>query len=316
MKKSNKLVSLVCLTAAATGVIHAMNKIISYLSDQMGFLADPQGLRYNWKFGNIYYTKQGSGKPLLLIHDLQSYSSDMEWKELAASYAKDRTVYTMDLLGCGRSDKPAITYTGYLYVQLLTDFIRDVIGEPVDVITSGDSCALATMTCMNDSSLFGKLIFLSPVSIGKCQAGPTHRQKLVKALFDFPIIGTMLYNICHSERILDEQIKKRYFSRPYMVSSALMKSYYQAAHSHNSAGRFLFGSLKAHYTSVALANAIRSIDNSMTVIYGRDSADGLRIAEEYRRLNPIIEIQGIVNAKNLPQLEQPKAVFRATQIYL
>lgn len=52
---------------------------------------------------------------------------------------KHYTVYTIDLLGCGRSDKPYLTYTNYLYVQLLTDFIHDVIGERPDVVTTGNS---------------------------------------------------------------------------------------------------------------------------------------------------------------------------------
>ena len=43
--------------------------------------------------------------------------------------AENHAVYALDLLGCGRSEKPKITYTNYLYVQLISDFIKNVIHE-------------------------------------------------------------------------------------------------------------------------------------------------------------------------------------------
>ena len=56
--------------------------------------------------GNIYYTKCGSGKPLLLIHDLHFASSGYEWESIREQLSRSYTVYTLDLLGCGRSEKP------------------------------------------------------------------------------------------------------------------------------------------------------------------------------------------------------------------
>ena len=53
----------------------------------------------------------------------------------------------MDLLGCGCSDRPKITYTNFLYVQLITDFIKAVIKQPTDVLTSGLSGSFAVMAC-------------------------------------------------------------------------------------------------------------------------------------------------------------------------
>ena len=110
-----------------TLAFHAINKFIFSTSDEHS--EEDSSNYYNWKFGNIYYQKTGSGSPLLLIHDLNHYSSSMEWDKVIDTLSREHTVYTIDLLGCGKSGKPAITYTCYLYVQLLTDFIRDIIGE-------------------------------------------------------------------------------------------------------------------------------------------------------------------------------------------
>ena len=64
---------------------------------------------------------------------------------------KTNTVYTIDLLGCGRSDKPNITYTNYLYVQLIDNFIKDVIKEKTDVVATGSSVSFTVMACNMES---------------------------------------------------------------------------------------------------------------------------------------------------------------------
>ena len=53
-------------------------------------------------------------------HDTDAGASGEEWTKVAKKLAKNNTVYTIDLLGCGRSDKPSIQYTSYLYVYELT----------------------------------------------------------------------------------------------------------------------------------------------------------------------------------------------------
>ena len=79
---------------------------------------------FEWRFGNIYYTKKGTGSPILLIHDTLPGASGYEWSKIEDELAIDHTVYTVDLLGCGRSDKSSITYTNFVYVQMISDFIK------------------------------------------------------------------------------------------------------------------------------------------------------------------------------------------------
>ena len=64
------------------------------------------------------------------------------------------TVYTIDLLGCGRSEKPNLTYTNFLYVQLISDFIKSEIGRRTDVVAVGASSSILTMACAYNPDLF------------------------------------------------------------------------------------------------------------------------------------------------------------------
>ncbi len=53
----------------------------------------------------LHYLAGGNGPPLVLIHGFAG--SAEAWGQVAALLAEDHTVYAVDLLGFGRSDKPA-----------------------------------------------------------------------------------------------------------------------------------------------------------------------------------------------------------------
>ena len=86
---------------------------------------------------------------------------------------RDR-VYTIDFLGYGLSDKPNITYTNYLYVQSIIDFIKKIIGKKTSIIATGDAAPVAIMACHNDGEVIDKMIFINPQSINKLNLSLIH----------------------------------------------------------------------------------------------------------------------------------------------
>ena len=134
MKTKNKLITALLLASGAAAGTALLNKYLKITATSKNLLSESQSLCYKWRFGNIHYTKTGTGKPLLLIHDLDYASSGVEWEYLIPMLKDNYTVYTIDLLGCGRSEKPNLTYTNFLYVQLINDFIKSEIGRRTNVI--------------------------------------------------------------------------------------------------------------------------------------------------------------------------------------
>ena len=131
----NKHYKVLAMTTGATiAAIHFMNRIQYSVSTAKETLSGLDNNYYEWRFGKIRYTKKGSGTPLLLLHDLTVGSSGYEFHKIADQLSKNYEVYTIDLLGYGLSDKPNMTYTSFLYVQLLTDFVKTVIGKKTDII--------------------------------------------------------------------------------------------------------------------------------------------------------------------------------------
>ena len=114
MTNKNKILTLLILQSAGAISISLINKYIQVSATNKNLLEEPQSLCYKWRLGNIHYTKTGNGKPLLLIHDITPISSGYEWNSVVHQLSEQYTVYVIDLLGCGRSEKPNMTYTNYL----------------------------------------------------------------------------------------------------------------------------------------------------------------------------------------------------------
>ena len=304
MTNKNKLLTMLILSSSTVAATAIINKCIKLSATSKNVLAEPESFCYHWRFGDIHYTKSGTGKPLLLVHDLDSASSGYEWHHVVSVLKKDYTVYTIDLLGCGRSEKPCLTYTNYLYVQLISDFIKSEIGHRTDVIATGHSAALAIMTCNNNPELFDRLILVNPDSLLACSQIPGKYAKLYKGFLDFPVIGTLLYHIASSKQALRDLFVGKYFYNPYSVGETDISSYYEAAHLGLSP-KSVYASVHCNYTKSNVVNAIKKIDNSIYMIGGAGINDMKDLLEEYTVYNPAIEYTLMPNTKYLPQLERP-----------
>jgi len=259
---------------------------------------------YEWRFGKIHYTKKGTGNPILLIHNLTQGSSSYEFNSLIDALAEKNEVYAIDLLGYGLSEKCNMTYTNYLYVQLITDFIKTVIGRKTTIITSGDSSSIAVMTCHNDPEVVNNLIFINPQSLYQSNQIPTKQTKLLKLLIDLPIIGTLIYNMQTSKKSIEKQFKETYFCDPALVDETYVKAYCEAAHLNNYKVKFAISSYLGRYMNINILHAIKEINNNITIIQGSDVPDRETILENYQYYNGAIESIVIDDTKLLPHLER------------
>lgn len=313
MKK--KLTACACLTALATSTIYFINRTINYLSTMDNLLPTTEGTYYKWRFGNIFYKKQGSGTPILLIHDLSSHSSGYEWKKVASILSATNTVYVVDLLGCGRSEKPNLTYTNYLYVQLVNDFIRNVIGEKTDIIATGESGSFAAMACAAGNDLIGKIAMVNPKNLKELSTVPSNRTKSLKCLLQLPLIGTLLYNILQSKEGIKEVFEYYYYYDSSKIDQRTMDIYSEAAHLDRGHSKYLFASIKGRYTKVNLLNCPTPINHSIFILSGEYLPGQEETVAQYKHYLPAIESTIIPDTKYLPQLECPENFCEQIQIY-
>lgn len=314
MKKNIKHFFL--LTALAAGTIHLVNRFVDMTAEMKNILKSQNGDYYDWKNGKIFYTKRGTGSPVLLIHELNPISSSYEWCRIVKKLEKTHTVYTIDLLGCGRSDKPYLTYTNYLYVQLLTDFIHNVIGESPDVITTNTSISFAVLAQNMDKNLIRRILAINPPALNFFEQTPNQFAVWKKTLLELPILGTFIYNIRTHETNIAKILRGTYFCKPQLVSSKMLDAYYEAAHMNKSHGKYLMASIEGHYTDNGIVHALKKLDIPLYIIESRNLPNAVEIADSYARKNSCIETAYISNAGLVPQLEIPDKLLSMIHMFL
>lgn len=314
MKKNVK--HFILLTALATGSIHAVNRFISTTAEMKNILTTTKGQFFNWKNGSIFYMKRGTGTPVLLIHSLDPICSSKEWTNLIKKLEKNHTVYTLDLLGCGRSDKPYLTYTNYLYVQLITDFIKEIIGQKVDVIVSNRSLSFVVLAHNNNQELINKIIGINPPDLNSLKINPDKYTSIRKLVLELPIIGTFVYHILISNKHITNIFQERYFAKPQHVSGKLIDAFYEGAHKKNSGGKYLMASIEGHYTDNSIDHALEKLDIPLYLIQSRYGDNFVKKVDAYCRINPSIEAAYISNAKELPHLEVTDKLYEIVDMFL
>ena len=104
MKRVKKICTIII---ALLLVLYLGLVVVAFLPQEtipVSQLAGPQDKFVTVNGQAIHYLQQGSGKPLILVHGFAG--STYTWRKLTALLADHYTVYALDLLGFGLSDKP------------------------------------------------------------------------------------------------------------------------------------------------------------------------------------------------------------------
>ena len=314
MKKSTK--RFLFFVGASAAAIYTYNKYIEMTATQKNLLSTDDGDYFDWDGELIYYTKTGEGSPILLIHDADAAASSEEWCKLVRRLERKHTVYTLDLLGCGRSNKPAMEYTNYLYVKLITAFAKEIIQEKVTVVASNISASFAIMVNHLDDSIFDKLIFINPISLDQLSVVPDKLSKIKKCIIELPFIGTFVYNLLTSNIKIEESFRTKYHGKPQLISSHIKDTYYESAHTGGSNGRFLYSSLIGNYVNNPVTHALKKL-SAPTLIIGCKELKNYSLAlDDYHMINQSIEIVRINNGSLYPHMEIPEKITSIIEDYL
>lgn len=310
-----KLTFLAVFSASVIGTMHVVNRIFSHIASANNFLDEDSFDYYEWRFGKIAYRKKGNGTPILLIHNLNVCSSSYEWNKIIDRISKTNTVYAIDLLGCGLSDRPLLTYTNYLYVQLLTDFIKYVIGEKTDVIVSGHSASFTLMACANDESIINRVIMVNPDDIIKLSKNPTKKSNIIKNLILSPILGTFIYNMKVNKRTIREQLTRFCCSHDSVREKDIIICF-ESSQRDKTHSKYLYACQSSGYTNVNILHCLKKLNNSIFIITGNRNPENALIAAQYQNHLPSIEITGIDQTKQIPHIEKPDEFISQISIFL
>lgn len=318
---NKKAKNVLILAGLATLAMHIINKAEYSRCTAKNILGSSRNNPYKnhyyeWRFGKVCYSVRGKGTPLLLLHDLTIGSSSYEFHKLLDELSKNHEVYSIDLLGYGLSDKPDMTYTNYLFVQLVSDFIKNIIQRKTDIISVGDSVPIAIMACHNDSEIINKIVAINPQSLFQLNQIPSKQTRILKFLTDVPILGTFIYNIHSGRAAFTKLFQKEYFYNPGSISENDLLAYMEAAHTSDQHSKHTYASYIGKYMNANIIHALKEVNNSIYIITGENKEESRTIAANYEYYNNAIESIFIRGAKQLVHLERSKEVLDHIKTFL
>jgi pimeloyl-ACP methyl ester carboxylesterase len=258
----------------------------------------------------MFYEVKGAqnAKPLVLVHGFGPGASSYEWRKNVDALAEQYRVYVLDLLGFGLSDRSPVDYTPETYVDLLGDFIHEVIDKPSIVVGHGLTCAYVVANAYRKPQLFERVILVAPPTamLQKTSAGPLNT--VWKGLLRTPILGQFVYNIVTSRQAIRGYYDAQGYHNPGLISDDLVEYVYTSAHQKQS--RYAAASFLSHHLALDVHEELVGLKMPIIIVLGREtrSSQGVGVtgvANEFQRLNPRIEVRIVDRASYHVQDEQP-----------
>jgi pimeloyl-ACP methyl ester carboxylesterase len=260
---------------------------------------------YQWKHGQVFYRHAGreDAPPVLFVHGIGAGARAFMWRRNFLSLARDFRVYALDLLGFGYSDKPAgAPYSAELYVELLSDFLGEVVGRPAGVVAHTLSAAFAVRAADERPELVGPLVLVSPTGADHLSARPGMTGAAFYGLLHSPVLGTSFYNAMTSERGVRDYARNQLFYEKRFVTSRLVAHYYAVSHlpgAQHAATAFISG-----YLNTDIRAPFERLRQPVTLVWGKqDAANPIEQAGQLLRLNPRTRLEVFDRCRMMPQEE-------------
>lgn len=287
--------------AAAAGAA-AFN---STVAQPAGSLPNPLGGEegaYAWQGYRVAFTRRGQGPAVLLVHSIHAAAWSYEWRHNVDVLARSYTVYTLDLLGFGRSDRPALRYSARLYVSLLLDFVRDVAGEPCTLVGSSLGAAFVVAVAARDAHRFPAVVLVSPVGVTRLSTPPTPVNDATHALLRSPFAGEALFNALVTKPSLSFFLRQTYEDDRKLIPEVL-DAYWQSAH--QPGARYAAAAFVGMQLNLNVREAARRLEQPVLIAWGEEAKEVPRTElETYQRLVPHAEIARFAPCGSLPHDER------------
>jgi pimeloyl-ACP methyl ester carboxylesterase len=235
--KNNSRGSLWALPVIAAGAWILYSKFVVNHDRPLPEAVEAKRVVFKSKLGvnlNYYVDRKAEGRPLVLIHGVNSGASAYEMRPFFEHYRSSRPVYALELPGFGFSDRPNRTYTPQYFAEALLDFLETQVAEAADVIALSLSCEFAARAAVALPDCFHSLAFISPTGLGEGPGGaslqlikPGSTSEKVYGFLSNPIWSQATFDLM-SVRISLARLYRIYFVDP--APTDLVEYAYATAH--------------------------------------------------------------------------------------
>lgn len=256
-----------------------------------------------WRGHRVAIYRRGEGPPVVLVHSIHAAATAREMREPFERLAGDRTVHAYDLLGFGASDRPPLAYSAELYVDLLGDFLAEVVGEPADVVASSLSAGHALHAARRWPERFRSLVMVNPTGLVTLANGRGLGGRLAEAAFRAPLLGDALFGALASRPSLAWYDRK--YRDPRLVDGERLDHQWATTHQPNA--RFAPAAFVGGALAIDVARDLELLTVPALALWTPPSGFQDTDAESraFAELNPHLASRTIEDCGALPHEERP-----------
>lgn len=258
-----------------------------------------------------YYSRRGSGRPVVLLHSINAVASAHEMRPLARRLLREdpRPIYALEWIGFGHSDRPEIDYTPELMEDQLEHFLDRVVRAPggADVIGFSLGATYAAEVARRRPDLIRSLVAIEPAGLGD---RPTDIGKLwSRLLFTLPGVQRAFYDRLTTPESLYEFARENLFTDEFGVPEDYVEYGAETARFEGAArplDDFLAGRLLPGYAR----ESFRRLRQPLLAIHGTVSDRRMESFESLPELGGRQNVQVVALPTGaLPHWERPGEVF-------
>ncbi len=264
---------------------------------------------------SYYVSESKRGVPLLLLHSINAAPSAFEMKPIFDHYRGFRPVYALDLPGFGFSERMDRVYSPSFYQLAITDFLRDVIGKPADVVALSLSCEFAALSAFHDPQHMRSLVMISPTGFQppKMDKLSERAQKRGSKNTLYSGLAVELWNRPFYDLVSSRPSIQFFLNKSFegLVPERFVDYGYQTSHqpgAQYAPTYFLSGKL---FTPAVRETVYRALGLPVLVIYDRDPYTNFEMLPVTLQENENWGAVRVSPTKGLPHWEQPEKTFRA-----
>jgi pimeloyl-ACP methyl ester carboxylesterase len=271
---------------------------------------------YRWRGHKVAYVVRGDERsehtPLLFVHSIHAAAWSAEWRFVFGPLSEQNgtgPAYALDLLGFGASDRPPVHYTAQLYVDLVRDFTRDVIGLPPRAFGSSLGATYLLAAEAANPGLFEHITAIGPAGISRLTDDGSALNHAVERLFRSKVPGTALFRALVSRPSIQFFLKDIY-SNPACLTPEAINLFWQAANHPNA--RYAPAAFVGMRLNRNLNSSAKAIRTPIHLIWGTKAAQTpYKEAPQVKEAFPHATFTPI-DSGDLPHEENPTEFLRAT----
>ena len=253
-----------------------------------------------WRGRRIAYAVRGHGEAIVFVHAIHAAAWSAEWRHTVPALEEHRC-FALDLLGFGASDRPPVHYTAPLYLQLLHDFLVEVVGEPALLVGSSLGGTYSIAIAADHPELVRGVVAVGPAGVSRLYKLGGAPFGVLENTFRTPVVGAALFKALVSRPCIRWFLKDIYYFGLDADAEAL---YWQSANQPNA--RFAPAAFVGMHLNWDIRSRITQVTCPMLIAWGTQASQTpFREARQVQLLVPHAEFVAF-ECGDLPHEELPQ----------